>query len=509
MKHSFLLFITVFLISSCSTHSEKTEAKKTAPEEKPAIPKEIDYMELDSAVRGQVQTLDSLYGRTPYYAVIGDKKLFIVMKGKFSKDSSYRIETFFTGRYKYGIFNEQLKPVLASDYDKIYNPNLTILNCMELKQAGKIGLYNFVSNEILEPQFDYIIPSSKKPDQTAYGFKNGSWYKIDNRSTFKIAVTDFSPVDVFKSLAFNLKELKENFLYNSYAVNVSEGISYGGGVVFTPSYIEKLNLIPEVCEDWMIAGSKESDFGTIELHLTTDTTQSITDKIISFVVSFYKEGVDGRGFRSEANKVIVYNKENKVFHATELNKNYDEYSNFCKPQGYKFVNDSTIEILQREISDTAKKPRYDFENTYTYILITKNGELKELHSNRYFEFTKYAEIDEQYFKGCYASWISNGDKQYSGDGEGNVWASEHLTTDDLDLMVNEIYAEYGFKFKTEKWQTYFSKFSWYKPEFDNVDAKVSALDKKNIETISKEKAKMKGKENDFVKKHKELYSAAG
>lgn len=92
---------------------------------------------------------------------------------------------------------------------------------------------------------------------------------------------------------------------------------------------------------------------------------------------------------------------------------------------------------------------------------------------------------------------------------GNLWVSEHLTIEDLDLMRNEIYAEYGLKFKTEKWHQYFSKQGWYKGEYENVDRFLSETDKKNIQLILSVKEKMTGKENSITKKKLIMYAAPG
>ena len=60
-----------------------------------------------------------------------------------------------------------------------------------------------------------------------------------------------------------------------------------------------------------------------------------------------------------------------------------------------------------------------------------------------------------------------------------------LSKDELQIMRNEIFARHGLIFKTDKMKNYFTKQSWYKPRFDNVDDKLSPLEKKNIEFIKK------------------------
>ena len=76
-------------------------------------------------------------------------------------------------------------------------------------------------------------------------------------------------------------------------------------------------------------------------------------------------------------------------------------------------------------------------------------------------------------------------------------------------MRNEIFAEYGYKFKSKKWQEFFAKYDWYKPVKDNVDEFLTEKDKYNIKVILETKAKMKGHENQYTKKDTIFISNAG
>ena len=116
-------------------------------------------------------------------------------------------------------------------------------------------------------------------------------------------------------------------------------------------------------------------------------------------------------------------------------------------------------------------------------------------------------MDESYFTGCFSTYRTPEEME---DGEdGNMWRYDHLTLEDLDLMRNEIYAEYGLKFKTEKWQQYFSQKPWYKPTYDNVDQFLSHIDKQNIKLIILEKQKMTGKEDQITNKRIIGYAPPG
>jgi hypothetical protein len=60
-----------------------------------------------------------------------------------------------------------------------------------------------------------------------------------------------------------------------------------------------------------------------------------------------------------------------------------------------------------------------------------------------------------------------------------------LDSESLTILINAIYARYGYIFKTTKYADYFLKMSWYKPQFDNVSNLLSDVDKQNIELVIK------------------------
>jgi hypothetical protein len=60
----------------------------------------------------------------------------------------------------------------------------------------------------------------------------------------------------------------------------------------------------------------------------------------------------------------------------------------------------------------------------------------------------------------------------------------------LRIMRNEIFARYGYIFKSADLANYFKSQPWYKPQFANVDAKLTPLEKKNIALIVKMEKQM-------------------
>lgn len=61
-----------------------------------------------------------------------------------------------------------------------------------------------------------------------------------------------------------------------------------------------------------------------------------------------------------------------------------------------------------------------------------------------------------------------------------------LTKWDLKIMRNEIYARYGYVFKTDDMNRYFNNQSWYHAQYENVDGFLNTYEKKNIAFIKKQ-----------------------
>jgi hypothetical protein len=54
---------------------------------------------------------------------------------------------------------------------------------------------------------------------------------------------------------------------------------------------------------------------------------------------------------------------------------------------------------------------------------------------------------------------------------------------DLKVMRNEIFARYGYRFKSEDMREYFNKQAWYKPEYDDVTSQLTEIEIANIKLI--------------------------
>ena len=84
-------------------------------------------------------------------------------------------------------------------------------------------------------------------------------------------------------------------------------------------------------------------------------------------------------------------------------------------------------------------------------------------------------------------------QQLHAQGKYQVASQRELTAADLQvkssaelkIMRNEIFARYGYIFKTKDMKEYFGSQPWYRPSAADVTRKLTALEKKNVELIKK------------------------
>ncbi|QEK11412.1 YARHG domain-containing protein [Crassaminicella thermophila] len=61
---------------------------------------------------------------------------------------------------------------------------------------------------------------------------------------------------------------------------------------------------------------------------------------------------------------------------------------------------------------------------------------------------------------------------------------KNLNTNELSILRNSIFAKYGYIFSTQKYNDYFSQFSWYHPNSTDIQGKLNNIDKQNINKIT-------------------------
>ena len=56
---------------------------------------------------------------------------------------------------------------------------------------------------------------------------------------------------------------------------------------------------------------------------------------------------------------------------------------------------------------------------------------------------------------------------------------------ELEILRNTIYARHGYTFKKKSYRQFFDSVEWYIPVSENVDAKLTALEKANIKLLER------------------------
>lgn len=118
--------------------------------------------------------------------------------------------------------------------------------------------------------------------------------------------------------------------------------------------------------------------------------------------------------------------------------------------------------VQYQIKETGVKVVKTKDKFYRYLKLTKKGRLITLDS------------------------LSNSpDRKYHWSSQRLVQPQEldEFTTRELNILKNEIFADYQFRFPSERWKEYFSKKEWYEPRYDNVNDSLNVLERFNIKRI--------------------------
>ena len=310
------------------------------------------------------------------------------------------------------------------------------------------------------------------------------WDRIS--ASYKLA--DITFYNYFDSISFKLENnLSKDHYGNSLAkiTNLIYEYEYDKfterKILISKPYTSKDNNIFFIMENRIkylyIDYFVEEGYGNSELKFIKFNKQNYTlNEYIFYDLEFRYENSFIRSDFLKFNFQDIYKRESKFFKDIQLE------SIINKPLNYKILNDSIVEVRMLE----------DFNVNYIYYKITDKEPLRRINTNRLYDFKKLIYLNENYFKGFYKII----DEEY----DFRVNLFKYLSIDDLDIMRNEIFADYGYIFKTKKWNEYFSSKNWYKPLYNNVDDKLTEIDKFNINLILNFKNKVLRNPEKYNKK---------
>ncbi len=118
-------------------------------------------------------------------------------------------------------------------------------------------------------------------------------------------------------------------------------------------------------------------------------------------------------------------------------------------------------------------------------MIEEFNSLDDLKNTDWFEVKEIACIDQNknYYNSLARIFPGNyGIASFKLLNENDLIAYDSYT---LRLIRNEIFARYGYRFKSNELQQYFDSQSWYKPSYGSYDSLLTEIEKANIKLLLK------------------------
>jgi hypothetical protein len=453
----------------------------------------VPYGYPDSTVKAFLKSQESKYSAIPYFAKLDDQYLFYVVKGEWLDTS---LTQFAKGDFLMGIVNERNEVILPVEYNKIYNPDATARGYIEIEKNGKRGLVNYHTKKVIAAEYD-VIYEPKDWESIAVGRIGNNFYRIfpDGRRAKFVSrdyENDLSMYDVVSGNWTFEKNNKFQLIFDLYPHKEKWGDDTARirGVLINPSFLCNMKFDEKISE----FDPNEQYYGTNVATFDVGYLQKINENVYFFITDFIDKGVMERGWAIEHHSIVATDSVGSVLSFAEVKEKddfeyfywYVEDEDYSGSQNFYSVghrDDSLVMIkcLRDSILDFTK---YDiFSHDYFYKITTK-GKVERLESNRIFDITKYVEMYESDLEGVFINDVKG---EYNGSG----LLFTHMQLDDLELMRNEIFADYGYKFKNEKWKKYFEAKTWYKAKYDNVEQFLTPIDKHNIDVIKKKEELLK------------------
>jgi hypothetical protein len=425
------------------------------------------YDSIWTNVRQVATKLQQQYDTVVFFTNVDKQVLFYVANGNWVYPYRSDSAQYDSGNYKLGVVTAENKVIVPVEYTKIYNPGGTISGAMEVERNGLRGLFRVTGEMLIPAEFEGIYPT-KASNAIAQVKKGGQYGWLDNKgkvsfdaSSHKDKTLFISPIESHAILGWQFKfpgSIK-------VLIDMTGSAEYCDGVIVYPSFVRDLG-ITKIANPWVLNDVNEMGMGMTDTEIKFEKLEALSDKFFGLVAFFMEAGADARGYHTTKNDLLVVGKDmNVVSHQKNLTVDYQEQDPCgASSPSYNMIDPSL----------------YESENGngfYEYYKITPEGTVQQLKTNRLYNFTKYTKIDASYFNRCHFEQLA-----YRED-KANVVLFKGLSSEDLDIMRNEIFAEYGFIFKTPKWKEYFGKMPWYQPQFDNVDHLLTDIDKANIKFI--------------------------
>lgn len=429
----------------------------------------LKYDTILSGIRAFVKALSQHYDSVVYFTEVEGQTLFYVINGNWEYPYEHQKQRD-AGNYKMGVVTAENKVIIPVAYTKIYNPNGSFEGMIEVENDGLRGLFHIGGQAFIPAEFEGIYPTSI-PGAFAQVKKGESYGWVDNNGRVSFDPSSHTNKKLFQSPIENNSVLEWKFTYPGpikVLISAHDNLAESMGLIIYPSFIKDLG-IAGIANDGVMIEISQLQMGMTDTLIKFEKVESISDRLFGLIAFFMEAGADARSFHSEQNDLLVVDKSlNKVGHLEKLTVDY---------AGQDPCGDSHP---QYKVLEPGLYESEDGHGSYNYYKVAAEGNVEQLTTVRQFNFTKFAKIDESYFNRCYYKNLPYEERKDDGP---NLVIFSGISTEDLDLMRNEIFAEYGFIFKSPKWKKHFESKPWYKPQHDNVDQSLTEIDKHNIKFI--------------------------
>lgn len=487
-----------FIKIKAETFAKDYMAYKTKIDEEFAPPKPVEYSPQTLAAFKTAETLKGKYDSVVWFQHIGKQTYFYVLNGKL-KDGWEALESQILNdsakTYKLGLLGPDLKEIIPVQYDLIHNINGTFKGLIEVDKDQKHGFYNTDGKLVVPVEYNQIFPVNDGTHIAAMRINNDYYwlnkdYTISDKADIKIA-------DILSQIRNNIK-----FEFDPHDINIIEHNSHleHSSIYIAPSYLADLNIMGTI-ETFKnpLRKNTESEDASTSYNVDLDHT-SITDSgsnaFETLVYDVKNHFIGGRVDLYEKKSLIVLDKQHNrlLSHDIYITGNEGDLPSKCSDYSLRMLSDSLIEVkvtasMTIDIpTDTTTNEILNEAPVYHYFKIAGN-KLIELRTNRNFSFTKFIKMDDSYLRGCYNYFTYNGNKIPPKQLQTNYLQPKYY-----QYVINEIYADYHYKFKNTKWNDGFQNeggLANYKPENENIDDSLTAIDKYNINFIKQKMATTK------------------
>ena len=394
---------------------------------------------------------------------------------------------------KIGLVNPQLKEIIPVNYDLIHNIGGTIKGLIEVEKDSKKGFYNLNGRVVLPADYEQIYPL-KGADNLALLKKGDEYFYLKTDSTVSEKISDFKISDFLPQIKTygESYELSEGSANNIMEYNSKDRYT---SLIVTPSYLvgwklldkflQFQNPLRKLSDETMGDGDGSR---SLSINFSGDQKRNDDNWFESAFYSVVDDYLGGRsGLYTTKKMLFVDKKHNQVlgFSASSFFGNFEGGGNLsgsCKENAVKAINDSLFEFkttseLDVEMFDSTRMIN---EGPYYHYLQIKNSKLVALKSARLFP-TQFVKMDDSYLEGCYIILLGS----YSD--KAKHLSLDHASKEILQIMKNEIYASYNYKFKNPRWDVVFgSRFNYGDNDKRNVsvDDSLTTIDKYNISFIN-------------------------